>query len=563
MIQSLASRVRQALLRGWQQLTQPTSTLNNATEQHHARLIATIALSCALLLIVHKLVRLLVADPENPIAGIVSTIAAVWLLIAYALSRTKHYPLASFILVVPMSVLLIAHGYVRSFIDPNGLLLVPIWLTPVMMVASYVYTVRGTVAVVLGDFVLTLVIRFFLDYAYPGLLAQASFRYDLLAFISIIALVSSVLHNRYVWRIERQTRDLAESEERYRNLFESGFVGIVVHDNGIVVEANAGFLKALGYKLDEVRGKPLQYFFLPVTVSRSRQIMDGTRIEMMASRKDGTQFRIEIYRKNMIYGGRCVEVLAFHDITEHKQAEEERVKLLAERERSHVLRQFISDASHDLRTPLATINTSLYLLRKTATDTTSVERHLDSIQAQAVHLNEVLESLLLMTRLDDPEAYFELTMIDLNAVAQSVMQACHEAARKKGHTLVISPEPNLPPVQGDMDEIRRALRLLIDNALAYTPDGGKIIIRTRKIHRVVVIEVEDNGLGISPEDLPHIFQRFYRGDKARGQAHSVGVGLGLPIAQKIIEAHGGTIDVETQIGKGSTFQIFLPTAAQQ
>jgi PAS domain S-box-containing protein len=564
MIQLLSSYVRQSVLGRWQQLTEPASTITvDVSERHYASLIATIALSGVTLIIANKLVRLLVNNPENPIGGVVSTIAAVWLLIAYALSRTKYYALGAFVLIVPISVLLIVHGYVRAFFDPNGLLLAPIWLAPVMLVASYVFTFRGTAAVAVGDFVLTVLIRFFIDQTYPGLLAHAIFPYDLLGFICVIALISSVMRNRYVSRIEIQAHDLLDSEERYRSLFESGFVGIVVHENGVILEANAGFLKSLGYRLDEVRGQPLHHFFLPVTASRSRQIMDSTRFEMMANRKDGTQFRIEIYRRTITYRGRCVEVLAFHDISEHKQAEEERVKWLAERERSYVLRQFISDASHDLRTPLATINTSLYLLRKTVPDESNVERHLDSIQAQAVHLNEVLESLLLMARLDDPETYFELTMLDLNEITRSVLQACQPAALKKGHTLDFSPEPDLPPVQGDVDEIRRAVRLLLDNALAYTSDGGNITIRTRRIHKVVVIEVEDNGPGISPEDLPHIFQRFYRGDKARGQAHNVGVGLGLPIAQKIIEAHGGTIDVETHLGMGSTFQIFLPAAAHE
>jgi len=226
------------------------------------------------------------------------------------------------------------------------------------------------------------------------------------------------------------------------------------------------------------------------------------------------------------------------------------------------LRQFISDASHDLRTPLATINTSLYLLRKTVPDSPSVARHLDSLQAQAVHLNTVLESLLLMARLDDPDTFFDLIQLDINQIARDVTETSQPRAHEKHQLLQFRSGGNLPPVQGDTDEIKRAIRLLLDNALQYTPEGGKIMVQTRQIHQVGIIEVQDNGPGISPEDLPHIFQRFYRGDKSRRQNQDIGAGLGLSLAKKIVEAHGGTIDVETHLGSGSTFQIILPLVIQ-
>lgn len=555
--------LKRQLWRIWDALTAPSYALTSALDQHRARLLAAIAFFSALLLVFNKILRLAINNPEIPLTQLVTTIIIAWLLIAYGLSRTRRYILAAFIAVVPLSLLIIVQGFVRATTDPNGLTYAIIWLVPILMVANFVFSLRSLVYLVVADVLVILALPFILSILRPDIvLADTHFPYDLLAIVVMLILISGFLSERYSRQIAAQSQALVESEERYRGLFEAGFVGIVVHEDNYIVEVNTGFLDTLGYGPLEVLGRPVYTFLSPDTNSQGRKpaSKDANRFEMRARRKDNTEFRVEVYRKPVTYRGRPAEVLAFHDITENKLAEESRVQLLAERERSKVLREFISDASHDLRTPLTTINTSLYLLRKTMPDTPQLARHVNSLEAQAVHLHEVLESLLLMAKLDDPLTFFELSMVDLNLVAARVLEASQSAAQGKNQTLTLISQTDLPTVRGDMDEIKRAVQLIVDNALQFTPEGGTITLSTLLAEGYAVIEIQDNGPGIPPEDLPHIFQRFYRGDKARQQIQHIGAGLGLPIARKIVETHGGLIDVTTRLGAGTTFRIDLPIA---
>jgi PAS domain S-box-containing protein len=545
--------------RQWQPFTKPSSNLKTLHDFYRAQMLAALMLVALAYIPGYMLFRRLIGDPENPQDTVISIICFVVMAMVYVLSRTERYRLGVFIIVVPLTALTIGQGILRAPENPMNMVTALLWVIPIAFFSSIMLPVRQTIVVIAGGAIfITLV--FTINPNLP--LAEKHFPFDYMFVFNVLFVVSGYLVGRYTRHIESQSRALVESEERYRSLFESSFVGIVVHENGTIVEANTGFLKSLGYPPSEVIGKPIFQFFVPEEPSDGESILDTTRFEMMARRRDGVQFHIEIYRKNVMYRGKAAQVLAFHDISEHRKSEDSRVKLLAERERSRVLRQFIGDVSHDVRNPLATINTSLYLLRKTVGGDAGPTRYMDTIQAQVVHLNAVLDSLLLMARLDDPESYFEIIQLDLNEAVQQVVNTNQSAADKKQHHLKFEPEMELLSVQGDADEIKRAIKLLVDNALQYTPDGGTITVRTKRLGQVAIIEVEDNGSGISPQDLPHIFQRFYRGDKARGQSDGGGVGLGLPIARKIAETLGGHMDVESQVGVGSTFRIYLPIVIQ-
>ena len=243
------------------------------------------------------------------------------------------------------------------------------------------------------------------------------------------------------------------------------------------------------------------------------------------------------------------------DITELKQAEQRRVDFEMEKERTKVLRYFISNASHDLRTPLTTIKTTLYLLSQHS-DPDKQQRHVEILEIQTAHLERLLEDMLNLSRLDK-EIDFKFEPLDLNALIRDVIVGQQSLAQRMNHCLTFTGDPAMPPVCADEIQLDSALTNLVVNALHYTPNGGTITVQTYQHDDCAIIEVRDNGIGIGAEHLPRIFDRFYRVDKARPTATG-GAGLGLAIAKRIIEAHYGRIDVESEPGVGSTFRVCLP-----
>lgn len=218
------------------------------------------------------------------------------------------------------------------------------------------------------------------------------------------------------------------------------------------------------------------------------------------------------------------------------------------------MRQFTADASHELRTPLALIRATADLALRRERKPEEYVRSLRDIEAEATRMTELAESLLELTRADNP---VELAMAetDLNAIVEDVVARNREFAAAKGVAL----ESRTPaaPATAPANEyaIRRLLTALVDNAMKYTPTGGTVTVATARRDGGIVLSVDDTGDGIDPGALPHIFERFYRADPARSRGN--GVGLGLSIAQAIAQAHGSRIAVESKPGEGARFEVLL------
>ncbi len=245
------------------------------------------------------------------------------------------------------------------------------------------------------------------------------------------------------------------------------------------------------------------------------------------------------------------------DITERKQAEVHRLELAIARERTELFKEFLNTLSHDLKTPLTIINTSLYLLEKT-TDPEQRKRKLDNIKAQADRLEKLIQDILALSQLDTvPELNFQ--SLDLNHVIGEIHRQFQSVAEERHMTLGLELDQNLPPVPASKVELQRALTNLVENALHYTAINGTVKVRTLRQGDCAVVEVNDNGIGINESDLPRIFEHFYRADNAR-TADTGGTGLGLAIVKKTVEMHRGKIEVESTPGEGSTFRVRLPIA---
>jgi PAS domain S-box-containing protein len=244
------------------------------------------------------------------------------------------------------------------------------------------------------------------------------------------------------------------------------------------------------------------------------------------------------------------------DITERKQLEAQTLELNSERERVQVLRRFMTDMSHDFRTPLAIISNSIYLIQKNA-DPERRAFHANKAIEQIQRMDKLLNELLQMTHLDRPEESFQFVATDISAFLNPLVGVFEKEAAAKQITFHFSPGSDACSALIDRVELERALTNLVENAIAFTPAGGTITLRTTTQADRIHITVQDTGVGIAAKDLSHIFQRFYRADQAR-PVETGGSGLGLSIAKKIVETHKGIIEVESVPGQGSTFTITLP-----
>jgi signal transduction histidine kinase len=217
-------------------------------------------------------------------------------------------------------------------------------------------------------------------------------------------------------------------------------------------------------------------------------------------------------------------------------------------------RRFVADASHELRTPLTTLRVNVATLRRGA-DTRSPEEVeiLDDLDAELERLSRLVGGLLALARADAGQA-LEREPVALDGVVREVLRAL--APHAEGRTLTLEEAASLT-VLGSADHLHQVVRNLVDNALNYTPPGGRVGVRLRAADGGAELTVQDDGVGIRPEDLPHISERFYRAPTARGRS---GAGLGLSIVDWIVRAHGGRVDVMSAPGEGSTFRVWLPLA---
>ena len=231
-------------------------------------------------------------------------------------------------------------------------------------------------------------------------------------------------------------------------------------------------------------------------------------------------------------------------------------------ERTQELREFVSVVAHDLRSPLTVIRgyTELLQEEKTPPPNERQERALDTISSNVDHMLQMTDELLELSRLQSGTAQFAMEELPVEVIIEEVCTSFEQQIAEKRLGLKIEIAQDLPRVLGDHSHLTQVLNNLVTNALHYTPSGA-IIVGARPLNGFVEVSVSDTGIGISPEDQQRLFTHFFR-----GQHHLVrsrkGTGLGLSIARSIVEAHGGEISAESEVGKGSTFRFTLPQAPE-
>ena len=223
--------------------------------------------------------------------------------------------------------------------------------------------------------------------------------------------------------------------------------------------------------------------------------------------------------------------------------------------------QFTADASHELRTPVALMRTRAEIVLRRSRSEEEYRETLRQILEDLQRTSALIENLMLLARADSGAAALERARLDLS---ESVNEACLEG-RALAEAKQIDLQLELPEspvwVYGDAHSLRRLFLILLDNAVKYTPPQGRITVSLRAADGCALAQVRDTGIGIAAGDLPHVFERFFRADRARSR-QTGGAGLGLAIGKWIAEAHGGTVEAQSRPGEGSVFQVRIPLAGQ-
>lgn len=221
-------------------------------------------------------------------------------------------------------------------------------------------------------------------------------------------------------------------------------------------------------------------------------------------------------------------------------------------------REFVSNVSHELRTPITAVRTTAEaLLAGAKNDESVVDRFLNNILSESDRLSALIEDLMEIARMDAGIAMEEMADVDVAHLVNRALDAVRPQAATKNISIEVRVEDGLTVRCNELQAVQ-VIRNLADNAVKYSPDeGGEVVISGRRVETGVAITVQDSGMGIPHGEIDRIFERFYRVDKARSRRLG-GTGLGLAIVKEIVNAHGGTITVDTQLGKGSTFCVTLP-----
>ena len=355
------------------------------------------------------------------------------------------------------------------------------------------------------------------------------------------------------------------SKEHYQALIENAFDTIVVlNDDGFIDYISPSVKKLLGYEPEEWIGKSFYDFIQPDDLLKViNMFAEGMQIpghvglmELRIQHKDGSWRIVEGIGTNLLDNPSVAGIVVnFHDITERKQADE------ALRELDQMKSEFIANISHELRTPLQSIlGFTKLMMRDEVSDPERQREFLTIIDAQGEHLTNLINDLIDVSRIESGRFDIQKQHLSIGEVIHSAVQELSSLAVEKGMAIVEDLPATLPGLEADGERLEQVMVNLLSNAIKFSHDGGEITIRAEGRDGEVLVQVSDRGTGIPAEAIPHIFERFYQANGSMSRSAG-GSGLGLYISKQIVEAHGGRIWVESNVGEGSTFSFTVPSAS--
>ena len=287
--------------------------------------------------------------------------------------------------------------------------------------------------------------------------------------------------------------------------------------------------------------------------------------EVVAVKKCGIEFPVDINVRSIAVGREVVYAATVRDITVHKQAEKVQLQALEEIEDSlqkqitlnESQRQFVAMASHEFRTPLAIIDSAAQRIvrRKDNLTPEHIFDHAERVRGSVQRMTDLVERMLSSERINAGDIAIRVGDYNLREIIKSAADRQHEIS--KFHTITCDLDGLPDTIRCDERALEQVFNNLISNAAKYSPDNSDLTVRSLMDGENVVISVEDHGLGIAEEDLPKMFQRYFRAGTSAG---IVGTGIGLNLSKMLVESHGGVISVHSEKGKGSVFTVRLPIA---
>ncbi len=350
--------------------------------------------------------------------------------------------------------------------------------------------------------------------------------------------------NQMAARVETLVEGAAQEQTRLVAAINSiGDAVVAVSADGTVVFANTAAHELFGRPGGEIETNPFVWM-LPdeQVVEALRRSRDERTREKHVIERPGKQY-FQVTTTPILNGGDWAALAVFHDLTDVRRVEQMR-------------RDFVANVSHELRTPLAAVKSVIETLQAGALEDLEVAADfLDRADDEVDRLVRMVEELLELSRIESGEASAPSKPVDMRVVVKNAVARLRPQAEKGGLRIDMDVADDLPIVSGDAEQLERVVVNLVHNALKFTPEDGVIAVLASRENGVVSVSVRDSGVGILPEDLPRVFERFYKADRARGGG---GTGLGLAVAKHTVESHGGVINAESEPGRGSTFTFTIP-----
>jgi PAS domain S-box-containing protein len=387
---------------------------------------------------------------------------------------------------------------------------------------------------------------------------------------------------REIQRIDDGRSDVEETLRREREWFKTtiasiGDAVVAADANGLVTDMNTVAEALTGWPAADAEARPLGEVFRAHSAGgvtdpyahafRERRVADLARDTVLVARS-GAEFPVEgcVAPIRAASGEPRGVVLVFRDIRDRRRVEEERTTLLASEQAaraeaeqaSRAKDEFIATLSHELRTPLNSVLGWARLLRLGKLDASGVARAVEAIERGATTQAQIVDDLLDMARIVRGQLRLDVRPVELVPVLEAAIDTVRPAAAARDIEIAAVLEPRAGAVAGDPGRLQQVAWNLLTHAIKFTAPGGRVEVRLARRSEQVELAVRDTGSGITPEFLPHVFERFRQADSSTTRTHG-GLGLGLAIVRHLVEAHGGTVSAESPgSGKGSTFTVSLP-----
>lgn len=339
--------------------------------------------------------------------------------------------------------------------------------------------------------------------------------------------------------------DISAERTKLQTVLANMADGVIMADvEGKIVLANQAIEKLFNFQEKDVINKPL------IEVVHDHEADEILKLCLRTSQTQTVQFESATSKRFLrtiaipiVEGSLTGALLLFQDLTELRSLQTMR-------------RELIGNISHELRTPLAGIKVMVDTLKEGGIgDREAAMDFLTRIDGEIERLTQIVSELTELSRIETGRAELRMAPLNLNLLIEEVIAHLNPFEQRQQVTITTDLATDLPTVRADNDRIRQALTNLVHNAIKFNQPGGKVTISTKADSESALVSVSDTGIGISKEDLPHVFERFYKADKARPRG---GSGLGLAIAKHTVQAHGGSIWAQSEEGKGSTFSFSLP-----